>query len=243
MRKKIFILAGVACLAFTGCGNGNDNQGSNIGTSANAVVATKEAEVPEKEEGTTVMPLPAIYTDKASDEMPDGEYSVSLDVHSFNDKGDGYQLGMEFYNYDRYAIADIDSLNPGDTIQVQGQEVKVTDISFNKDQDGNVVCGSINGGTEEDGIDLLLLDDCYRTTSLDDVPLYYSIGKGTLTISKNVTVKDCIDYETLPDGVESNYEALPESIVNQNPESWTQANTVVTVKDGKVVKILRNWRP
>lgn len=118
MRKKIFILAGVACLAFTGCGNGN-NQGSNIGTSANSVVATEEA----------------------------------------------------------------------------------------------------------------------------DVPLYYSIGKGTLTISKDMTVQDCIDYETLPDGVESNYEALPDSITKQYPDCWTEAYTVVTVKDGEIVKIVRNWRP
>lgn len=245
MRKRIFMLAAIACLVFTGCGNekSNNNQGNNTGASSHTVVVTEEAETLEKQERTTVMPLPALYTEKASNEMPDGEYSVSLDVNSFNDKGDGYQLSMEFYDYDRYAMEDIDSLKSGDTIQVQGKEVKVEDIYFNKDEDGNVLAGSINGGVEQDGVDLLLLEDCYRTTSLDDVPLYYSIGKGMLTISKDVIVQDCIDYETLPNGVEYNYDALPECIAEQYPECWTQAFTVVTVKDGKVVKILRNWRP
>lgn len=243
MRKKIFILAGIACLAFTGCGNGNDNQGSNTGGTANPVVATEEADALQKEAGTTVMPLPALYTDKASDEMPDGEYSVALDVGSLKETDAGYQMSMEFYDYDRYAIDDIDSLKPGDTIQVQGKDVKVTDIALNKDQDGNIVCDSINGGIEEGGVDLLLLKDCYRTTSMDDVPLYYSIGKGTLTISKDMTLKDCIDYDTLPDGVESRYDTLPDSITKQEPECWSQAYTVVTVKDGVIVKIVRNWRP
>ena len=48
----------------------------------------------------------------------------------------------------------------------------------------------INGGIENDGIDLMEDDGLYRTVTLDDYPVYYSVGKVTLPLSEDVTFED-----------------------------------------------------
>ena len=50
---------------------------------------------------------------------------------------------------------------------------------------------SINGGMEEqDGLDLLLDDDTYRTMTFDDYPVYYEMGEKTLPLAEDVVLKD-----------------------------------------------------
>lgn len=239
MKKKI-IFVGVACFLLVGC-NGTGTKDTVTTPSTEPVAASESA---NQESGPkTVMPLPVKYTDNASDKMPDGEYSVSLDAKSLEKTENGYQVTLEFYQYDRYIAADIDNLKSGDSIQLKGELVEVSKVTENKDRDGKVLSISVNGGTEEGGFDLLLLGGEYRTTSLDDVPLYYSIGKGTLPISKEVVIKDCIDYEKLPDGVTSGFKELPENITGDDAEYWTQANTTVKIKDNQIVRIDRHWTP
>ena len=205
-------------------------------------VATSES-TNQESESKTIMPLPVKYTDNASDKMPDGEYSVSLDAKTLEKTETGYQVTLEFYQYDRYIAADINNLKIGDSIQLQGELVDVDEVTENKGRDGKVLGVSVNGGTEECGFDLLLCGGEYRTTSLDDIPLYYSIGTGTLPISKDVVIKDCIDYETLPDGVTSGFQELPQSITEENADYWAEINTTVKIKDNQIVRIDRHWMP
>lgn len=240
MRKKIILVAGMSCVLVVGCSSIKNaprkiNSAGHVTESVVISQSQKDAKI--------VVPLPAVFTDKASDTMPDGKYSVSFGAKDLNKKDNGFTLTMEFYNYDRYSIGDVDSLVAGDVIQVRGKEVYIESIAWNKDKKDKVFGVDINGGTQEDGISLRLEEDCYRTTSLDDYPLYYSIGIGTLKLSENLKVQDCYDFETLPDGVVTEYKDLPENITKQRPECWSEANTVITVKSGQIAYIVRNWTP
>lgn len=269
MKKKLYLITLTTTLLLAGCGTSNKTTSTTPTVEPSATItqqptATEEspAETTIPEEtlsaasstdaatetaasttGFSVTPLPARYTDKASENMPDGTYNVTIYSDEIKQDGDTYKATLSFYDYDRYNVADIEKLKEGDYIQVQKQNVLVESKVENKDKDGNVVGITINGGVEEDGVDLLMTENEYRTTSLDDIPLYYEIGDATLPISKDVKIKDCIDYEKLPDGVDSTFKDLPDCISKVDPEYWTVASTEVTIQDGEIVNIIRNWRP
>ena len=93
----------------------------------------------------------------------------------------------------------------------------------------------INGGIENDGIDLMEDDGLYRTVTLDDYPVYYSVGKVTLPLSEDVTFED--QESDLP-VVELN--DLPAAIENSDM-AFNCNNTVITVRQGQIVQIIRYW--
>lgn len=238
MRKKCLLIGTMSCIFLAGCGNVK----LDVNDVNAAGIVTESIVTAQPEEGTkTVMPLPAIFAEKAGDEMPDGDYSVSFATDDLQKTDKGYQIKMNFYDYDRYQKEEIDSLNHGDAIQVAGKEVAVDRISWNKDNKGKVIGVDINGGINEDGLSLRLEESVYCTTSLDDYPLYYSIGTGTLQVSKDIVLQDCYDYETLPEGIVTGYKDLPESITKSGSEYWTQSNTAITVRNNEIVKIVRRW--
>lgn len=241
MRKKVLFALGLCCVMIAGCSDGREYaqaKGEDAGIVSESVISTKTVK-----RVNTVMPLPAWYTDKAGNHMPDGEYPVSFRLKDLKKTVKGYALRMEFFDYDRYAVKDVKQLKKGDSIQVQHKMVKVESVTWNKDKEGTVTLVDINGGTEENGLSLLLDEEEYRTTSLDDYPLYYSIGKVTAAISRDMTCQDCYDYETLPDGIITGYEDLPGSITKSQLKYWTQSNTTVTIRNEEIVKIARRWTP
>ncbi len=240
MKKKMMIILVMGCLLLVGCSNKKEKE-KHLDVTG---VKTDHTETSNAKDDTKIVaPLPAKLSNTDWDDMPDGEYSVSFQGSNLEKKEHAYQLKMEFYDYDIYAMKDVNSLTVKDVIKVRGEEIKIKSIAWDKNNKGKVFGVEINGGTEEDGISLRLEKDCYHTTSLDDFPLYYSIGTKTLTLSKDLVVQDCYDYNTLPEGVKTGYNQLPNNIIKANPEYWTEMNTLITVKDGKVIKIHRNWTP
>lgn len=240
MRKKFFMIGAMSCLLLAGCGTVK----SEVNDVNAAGIVTESVVTTQPEKGImTVMPLPALFAEKAGDEMPDGDYSVSFATDDLQKTEKGYKIKMNFYDYDRYQKDDIDALTHGDVIQVAGKEVAVDSITWNKDNKGKVIGVDINGGTDEDGFSLRLEESIYRTTTLDDYPIYYSIGTGTLQVAKDMMIQDCYDYETLPEGVVTGYKDLPESITRSESEYWTQLNTAITVRNNEIVKIVRRWTP
>ena len=219
-KKWIGMLLGMAVLALAGCGNA-------------------------AEKATDVMPLEPVYAAEASDQMPDGSYAVAFQTTDLQQTADGYALTMEFYDYDRYAEDDILNLQEGDTIQVQKETVKVKTVELEQNETGAVTYAVINGGIEEGGFELTT-DDIwggYRTVTMDDYPLYYSIGSATLPISRDMTLQDCSDYETLPDGLVTTYADLPGGITENANDNWNMTGTEITVRDGQIVQIIRHWTP
>lgn len=239
--KKCIKRAGSAALAltlvtfaFAGCGQ---DQKSDAG-SASSVSAEASADT---ESGNVIKPAEIGYT--VSDGVPDGIYHVDLDVSTLAEQSDGtYKIHATIEEYDTYDLVDINTMKEGDTIQVAGQDVKIDSVTKN---DSGLI--SVNGGTEEGGYDFISLEsedgNGYRTITMDDYPLYYSMGETDLTISSSVKVSDALgdDPSAEPTVVEGS--DFASYMQEHSADAWTCGSTSVSVENGQIVEINRIWVP
>lgn len=261
MKRKLltFILAGTVLTAasVTGCGKSASDAQTGVNTETKADTETgaeKEASAvtedgadTESEAGTetvadtevsgaVVRPLDPLGT--AQDAMTDGGYSVSFTADDLVKTDDGYELTVEVYEYDRYGMDAIDNLTEGSVIQFCNKDITVDTVE--KDSETGSV--QINGGIENDGIDLMEEDGLYRTVTLDDYPVYYSVGKVTLPLSEDVTFEDQADQNQDSDLPAAELSDLPAAIENSDTP-FNCNNTVITVRQEQIVQIIRYWVP
>lgn len=90
--------------------------------------------------------------------------------------------------------------------------------------------------------DLMEDDGLYRTVTLDDYPVYYSVGKVTLPLSEDVTFEDQADQNQESDLPVVELNDLPAAIENSDM-AFNCNNTVITVRQGQIVQIIRYWVP
>lgn len=268
MKKKNLVVLGFCILALTGCAGPKTemeqtvtdtviNVQSTVQESEVAEEITAESETVQKEEGK-INPLPPEFAEVASEDMPDGEYNVYFESGDLKQEEGGYTLTMEFYDYDRYAKEDILSMKQGDCINITVMEydgekaqnirkdVKVESIEFVDNTEGEKAFAIINGGIEEDGIELAYNADfeIFENLIWDDCPVFYSIGEARIPVSKDMTFQDCIDYETLPDGVITYYEDLPNSIMEAEEKGvFTNNSTSAVIRNGEIIQLIRRWTP
>lgn len=180
--------------------------------------------------------MPLYPLESAADALADGGYAVAFEAKDLVRTEQGYTLTAEVYDYDRYELEDIRKLQVGDQIQVCREPVTVESLQRT---DGTVI---INGGIENGGVELVEDDGLYRTITMDDYPVYYDLGEITIPLSSDCTFEDHADLEKEPDGVVYEADALPAAL--QNSETpFTCYNTVMTVRQEKVVQIIRYWVP
>lgn len=268
MKKKNLVAIGLCILALTGCAGSKDEMEQNVtDTVINMQSTVQESEVTDdvmtenetaqREEGK-INPLPPEFAEAASEDMPDGEYNVYFDSGDLKQEEDGFTLIMEFFDYDRYAKEDILSMKQGDIINITVMEydgenaqnvrkdINVESIEFVDDAEGEKAFAIINGGIEEDGIELAynVEFEVFENLIWDDCPVFYSIGEAEIPVSKDMTFQDCIDYETLPDGVITYYEDLPNSIIEAEEKGvFTNNSTSAVIRNGEIVQLIRRWTP
>ena len=190
----------------------------------------------EAESEQVIMPLYPL--ESAQDALADGGYSVSFTADNLVQTETGYDLTVEVFEYDRYEMKNIEQLAPGSQIQVCNEIVTVEKVE-NNTETGFVM---INGGIEEGGLELKEEDGLYRTITMDDYPVYYSVGKVTIPLSEEVTLEDHVDWDKEPDGEVYDLAGLVE-IVQSDDTYFTCANTVITVRQEQIVQIIRYWTP
>ncbi|MDY3038657.1 MAG: hypothetical protein SOR88_01005 [Roseburia inulinivorans] len=245
---KKYIGTAVICImtagmAVSGCGKKTQDQ-TEQPVQTEQTEDTKQSENTEQVEQTeepeqnassgVIMPLNAM--ESIIDTLPDGEYAAHFEAKDFAETADGYELTVEIGAYDTYAPEDIENLKAGDKIQVCQNEVTVDTVEVN---DSYV---SINGGIEQDGVDLIRDNDIYRTFSMDDQPMYYTVGTITIPVDTECTLEDHSDYDKEPDGVVYEYDQLKEMIANSDTAFYF-GNTSITVRQGKIAQIVRIWTP
>lgn len=215
-----------------------------VGTMLIAVVATACATSATKTQGETgteektdvIKPLYPL--ESAQDALADGGYSVTFTAEDLSKGEKGYELTVEVFEYDRYTLEDIEKIEVGSKIQFCNQIVTVESVK----RDAENVFVEINGGYENDGFDLRKEDNLYRTVTLDDYPIYYSVGEVTIPVSSEATLEDHSDLENEPDGKVSDIEGL-QSLMESGDTWFTCANTVITVRQEQIVQIIRHWVP
>lgn len=221
MKKNLLVIMLVGAVltvgAATGCGASAPD--AEIGVNTETGTNTEESEA-------VVKPLYPLET--AQDALADGGYSVSFTADDLIKTDGGYKLTVEVYEYDRYEMEAIDNLANGSKIQFCNKEVTVDKV---EKETGFI---QINGGIENDGIELMEEDGLYRTVTVDDYPVYYSVGKVTIPLSDDVTFEDQAGSEQESD--------LPNAIENSDIP-FTCNNTVITVRQEQIVQIIRYWVP
>ena len=221
MKKNLLVTMLVGAVltvgAATGCGASAPD--AEIGVNTETGTNTEESEA-------VVKPLYPLET--AQDALADGGYSVSFTADDLIKTDGGYKLTVEVYEYDRYEMEAIDNLANGSKIQFCNKEITVDKV---EKETGFI---QINGGIENDGIELMEEDGLYRTVTVDDYPVYYSVGKVTIPLADDITFEDQAASEQESD--------LPNAIENSDI-SFICNNTVITVRQEQIVQIIRYWVP
>lgn len=184
--------------------------------------------------GTALKPLEDSFT--VAEPMGDITCAASFKTEDLKQTEAGWELTVTLYDYDRYDSAAVQALKKGDTITVQGKEITVDTVEI-KDE-----FVTINGGQENDGVDLLSEEGHYRTMSWDDHPLY--IEKGTVTVPVSETLRVLDQGGPEPDSamIETGFADLPDGLHSYEGD-WTALNTRVTIEGGAVTGIARFWIP
>ena len=200
-------------------------------TTACATSATTENET--KKEIQSLYPLTS-----AEDALADGGYSVEFSADSLEKTADGYTLNVKVYEYDRYEPDAITGLTEGSKIQFCNEIVEVK--SLEKDEESGYI--TINGGVENNGIELMEEDGLYRTVTVNDYPIYYPVGTITIPLADDVTFEDHMDESKEPDGVVTDVTGLQAALQGEDT-NFTCYNTIVTVRQEKIVQVIRYWIP
>ena len=231
MKKNLLVtmLVGVVLtvVAATGCGASAPDAETMVNTETGTNTEESEA---------VVKPLYPLET--AQDALADGGYSVSFTADDLMKTDAGYELTVEVYEYDRYEMEAIDNLESGSKIQFCNKEITVDKVEKNSET-GFVL---INGGIENDGIELMEEDGMYRTVTFDDYPVYYSVGKVTIPLADDITFEDQAASEQESEQPIAGLKDLPDAIENSDI-SFGCYNTVITVRQEQIVQIIRHWVP
>ncbi|MDO4260644.1 MAG: hypothetical protein Q4C82_01075 [Eubacteriales bacterium] len=243
MRRKGWFaaLTLAAVLVLAGCGSSAQNtDAANETNTADGTETTGGADAAD-----AVKPLPA--AGQASDEMPDGTYHVSFDGGADLTEEDGsLYLHMEFYEYDRYAVQDIEALEEGGQIEHNGEVYTVQSLERRTGSDGALTGVEINGGCEEYGISLLYSEDedAFRSILMDDAYDTYTIGSGTIRLSEGIALKDDTVLDSpadeLPEDQIGGYDDVREWMAGR---SFGQNNTYAEIRDNEVASIEVKWVP
>lgn len=207
-------------------------------TASTKKTATKTTSHSSTTQKTADVIRPLYPLKKASDALADGGYSVSFTADDLIKKDNGYALTVQVYEYDRYEKKAIQKLSVGSQIQFCNKTISVKTLQ----KDAKTGWITINGGIENGGIELMEDDGLYRTVTMDDYPIYYSIGQITIPLSKELTFEDHSDYDKEPDGEIIPLNDFPK-VVKNNDVLFNCTNTVITVRKEQIIQIIRYWTP
>ena len=224
MKKNVYILL-VFCLMLSGC---RSSQGSETST-ADAGSGYKDESTSEA--AVIVYPLP----DSTMDTLDNATIAISLE------EGDAYvddtgvmQMDVKIYTYDLYDMVDIAGLKIGDSIVTHSGEVKISSVERNTF--GTVL---INGGLENDGIDLFGEGGVYYEAGFNDVKNWYEVGEATLRVSTDLEFRDKADL----DKGEQIYYAGSFLIGEVTDYHFTPHNTTIRTENGQIVSMERIYTP
>ena len=224
--KKIMLLMAVVCLLLAGCRS--STEADTLATAA----SESTADTALTETAAVVKPLP----DATMENLTDAILAVSLE------EGDAYvddsgimQMNVKIYTYDKYDMVDISMLKVGDILATHAGELEVTALEQKPD---GTVC--INGGLDENGIDLVTDDDSvFYEMGFSDAKNWYEVGEATIRVSVDFAG---YDHSDLDQGEVIIYpgDFLVGAVTDYN---FTPHNTTIRVAEGQIVEMQRRYTP
>lgn len=201
MKKFMMALSVAGLMALTACGNKVEETTTPVieaqpseesTTDAQEDAATEEAAQETTTEASgeakTVEPLPSAID---LDNLGDCTVAVSFEKSDLTEENGTYQLHVTVSDYEKFDMVDISTLQVGDTLVVDGNQVKVGTLE--RTDSGAV---KINGEIEDGGICLWTDNDgVYYEMGFDDYKSYYEVGEITLPLSADFVFTDNSDLD------------------------------------------------
>ena len=167
------------------------------------------------------------------DALADGTYPVYFDPADLTDG----TLSFTVYSEDVFDIVDINTLEVGDVLVVNGIPFAIETL----ERDDDIL---INGGLDNDGLTLRAFeeDNCWKVVMEDDFSTYTERGDAALPLADNAAFTDNWDISKEPVTV-SGAEAVAEEITGTAMDYFSPLNTNVRVEGGEIVEIVRKFMP
>jgi len=185
-------------------------------------------------EGRTIAP---VVREIDVENLPDGVYPVAFDPDDVRPEGDGIMLNVRVYARDVYDSADVDALQVGDVIVVEGEDVEV--LTMERDAYGVTV------NAEQDARAFYLVwneeEGGYVVQGMNDLGTYTELGAAALAVAPGASFTDGWDIEKDP--VTVAYDDIEEAIRATENDAFVPDNATVRVQDGRVAEIVRAYMP
>lgn len=189
----------------------------------------------DKIEGKFIAPNPC-YADVNN--IDNGIYYAYIDKGGISEADGAITAWTEIYTEDSYDIVDINRMEEGDVIYINGQLLPVDSI-----EKTNMGIININGGVENLGSAVIADDEsnCFVYVGLDMERSYTYHGVTTLGISDSVKLIDGRDPMESKEYVGSEAISVLKEILEEYPLNCY--NCSILVEDGAIVEINRKFTP
>lgn len=170
--------------------------------------------------------------------LPNGVYAVKFDPAQVKTTPKGNYIEFEVFSLDLFDAKVVNNIAAGDCIIANDETIEVKTVK--KEEDGYI---SINYGMEG-MIDFEPYDKTrYRLSGDDDHATYSSQGTVKLLVPITVGITDNgVDGDPMKTIVVKG-SRLGNYLRNSWCNDFFQLNTTITIKNGKIIKLKRNYIP
>ncbi len=223
---SVAVMTGCMVLACDGCGTSGKNQSTNItSTQVDMPIETSTEEI-------CVEPIQSMYD---VNDLSNSEFAASFAADDVKTQENQTSIHLTAYDYEQFNASEIENLKVGDTLVIDQKEMKVESVEPQSDS-----WIQINGGLEQDGCDLYKGEDgLYYEMQLESKS-YQPMTELDLPLTKNFVFMDSSDPDK--QGQKYNTEEFLD-LLKDDVYGFYPNNSTVTVENGEITQITRNFIP
>ncbi len=223
---SVAVMTGCMVLACAGCGTSGENQSTNItSTQVDMLIETSTEEI-------CVEPIQSMYD---VNDLSNSEFAASFAADDVKTQENQTSIHLTAYDYEQFNASEIENLKVGDTLVIDQKEMTVESVEPQSDS-----WIQINGGLEQDGCDLYKGEDgLYYEMQLESKS-YQPMTELDLPLTKNFVFMDSSDPDK--QGQKYNTEEFLD-LLKDDVYGFYPNNSTVTVENGEITQITRNFIP
>lgn len=222
----IAMMIGCTVLACVGCGTSGKFQ------TTDAASTQENMPVESSAEEIYVEPIQSMYD---VNDLSNSEFAASFTVDDVKTQENQTSIHLTVYDCELFNVSEIENLKVGDILVIDRNEMKVESVEWQSDS-----WVQINGGLEQDGCDLCKGEDrLYYEMQLESKS-YQPLTELDLPLAQNFVFMDSSD----PDKQEQEYNTEKFlDLLKDDVYGFYPNNSTVTVENGEISKITRNFIP
>lgn len=179
-----------------------------------------------------VEPIQSMYD---VNDLSNSEFAASFAADDVKTQENQTSIHLTAYDYEQFTASEMENLKVGDTLVIDQKEMKVESVEPQSDS-----WIQINGGLEQDGCDLYKGEDgLYYEMQLESKS-YQPMTELDLPLTKNFVFMDSSDPDK--QGQKYNTEEFLD-LLKDDVYGFYPNNSTVTVENGEITQITRNFIP